>query len=151
MPGDPTGTVGSTAALRVAVRRYPRVGGNLHPPGPGTGAMAFPVSCWPGPARHLRRRSSHYRALGAGVGTVAAENPQANLEIPDHGPTQRWPAQLCIRPAAVLGDSRVASRRPPRRNRRAVLIAFSRPTTGRQQARFWDRECNGDVTTVTSR
>src|SRR5450759_5374092 len=111
VPGDPTGTVGSTTPLRVAVRRHPRAGGNLHPPGLGAGAMAFPLSCRPGPARYLRRRSSRYRALGARVGTVAAENPKANLEIPHHGPTQRRPAQLCIGPAAVLGDSRVASRR----------------------------------------
>src|ERR1035441_4017944 len=108
MPGDPTGTVGSTAALRVAVRRHPRAGGNLHPPGLGAGAMAFPVSCRPGLARHLRRGSRRYRALGARVGTVAAENPKADLEIPYHGPTQRWQIQLCIGPAAVLGDSRVA-------------------------------------------
>ena len=51
------------------------------------------------------------RALGARVGTVAAKDPKADREIPDHGPTQRWPAQLCIGPAAVLGDSRVAGRR----------------------------------------
>ena len=31
---------------------------DLYPPGPGAGAMAFPVSCRPGPARHLGRRSS---------------------------------------------------------------------------------------------
>src|ERR1019366_7328402 len=111
VPGDPTGTVGSTAALRVAVRRHPRVGADLHPPGLGAGAMAFPVSCWPGAARHLGRRSNRYRALGAGVGAVAAENPKANLEIPHHGPTQRWQIQLCIGPAAILGDSRAASRR----------------------------------------
>ena len=30
-----------------------------------------------------------------------------------------------------------------------MLIVFERPTTNRQQARFWDRECNGDFTTVT--
>src|ERR1035441_6187444 len=110
--------------------------------------MAFSVSCRPGPARHLRGGSSHDRALGARVGTLTAENPQTNLEIPHHGPAQRWPALLCIGPAAILGDSRVASRRPPRRNRRAVLIVFERPTTNRQQARFWDRACNGDVTTA---
>src|ERR1039457_6505584 len=120
MPGDPTGTVGSTAALRVAVRRHPRTGGNLHPPGPGAGAMAFPVSCRPGTARHLRGGSSHYRARGARVGTVAAENPEADLEIPHHGPTQRWPAQLRIGPAAVLGDSRVASRGQMRNSRGAA-------------------------------
>src|ERR1017187_104633 len=128
MPGDPTGTVGSTAALRVAVRRHPRAGGNLHPPGPGVGAMALPLSCRSGPARYLRRRSSHYRALGARVGTVAAENPEADLEIPYHGPTQRWPAQLRIGPAAVLGDSRVAGRRRPRNGRRRFLIISELPT-----------------------
>jgi IstB-like ATP binding protein len=36
---------------------------------------------------------------------------KANRKIPDHEPTQRRPAQLCIGPAAVLGDSRVANRR----------------------------------------
>jgi hypothetical protein len=46
--------------------------------------------------------------LGARVGTVAAENSRANLKIPYHRPTQRWQIQLCISPAAVLGDSRVA-------------------------------------------
>src|SRR5664279_3188756 len=144
MPGDPTGTIGSTAALRVTVRRYPRTGADLHPPGVGAGAMAFPLSCRPGLARHLRRRSSRYRALGAGVGAVTAENPKADLEIPHHGPTQRWPAQLCIGPTAVLGDSRVASRRQWRRSRRATLIVFERSTTHQQPERFWDRKCNGD-------
>src|SRR5450759_5350812 len=127
MPGNPTGTAGSAAALRVTVRWHPRTGGNLHPPGVGAGAMAFPVSCWPGLARHLRRRSSRDRALGARVGTVAAENPKANLEIPHHGPTQRWPAQLCIGPAAVLGDSRVANRRQWRINTPAALIIMRMP------------------------
>src|ERR1035441_10934639 len=116
MPGDNSGTVGSTAALRVAIRRHPRAGGNLHPPGLGAGAMAFPVSCWSGLARHLGRRSSPHRALGVRVEPVAAENPKANLEIPYHRPTQWWPAQLCIGPATVLGDSRVASRRQRRIN-----------------------------------
>ena len=36
---------------------------DLHPPGLGAGAMAFPLSCRPGLARHLRRGSSRYRAL----------------------------------------------------------------------------------------
>src|ERR1019366_4459045 len=116
VPGDPTGTVGPTAALRVTVRRHPRVGGNLHPPGTGAGAMAFSLSCWPGLARHLGRRSSQYRALGARVGTVAAKNPKADREIPYHGPAPRRPAHICIGPAAVLGHTRVASRRQGRIN-----------------------------------
>ncbi len=49
--------------LRVAVCRHPRTGGNLHPPGLGAGAMAFPVPCWPSLAWHLRRGSSRHRAL----------------------------------------------------------------------------------------
>src|SRR5664280_1847781 len=136
MPGDPTRTVGSTAALRVAVRRHPRTGADLHPPSLGARAMAFPVSCRPGLARHLRRRSSHYRALGARVGTVAAANPTADLEIPDHGPPQRWPAQLCIGPAAVLGDSRVAGRRPRRITRRpsSIVIRMSGASLGAASA-----------------
>src|SRR5664280_1569810 len=52
-----------TYALRVAVRRYPRAGGNLHPSGLGAGAMAFPLSCRPGLARHLRTRSGDHRAF----------------------------------------------------------------------------------------
>src|ERR1035438_5978196 len=132
MPGDLTGTVGSTAALRVAVRRHPRAGADLHPSGLGAGAMAFTVSCRPGLARHFRRGSSHHRPLGAGVGTDAAENPKANLEIPDHGPAKRWPAQLCIGSAAVLGDSRVASRRTRRSNTRSssIVIRMSRAGFG---------------------
>jgi hypothetical protein len=59
--------------------------------------------------------------------TVAAENPKADLEIPYHGPTQWWPAQLCIGPAAVLGDSRVASRRR-RSGRWHVPIVSELPT-----------------------
>src|SRR5450759_3080263 len=42
---------------------------------------------------------------------LATENPKANLEVPYHGPTQRWQIQLCLGPAPVLGDSRVARRR----------------------------------------
>jgi hypothetical protein len=103
-------------------------------------AMAFPVSCRPGPARHLRTRSSRHRALGAGVGTVAAENPQANLEIPYHGPTQRGPAQLCLGPAAVLGDSRVASRRQPRINTPAALIIMRMPWVSRPTSAVLDSE-----------
>ncbi len=41
----------------------PRAGGDLYSSSFGTGAMAFPVSCRPGPAGHLRRRSSRDRAL----------------------------------------------------------------------------------------
>src|ERR1019366_1223822 len=46
------------------------------------------------------------------------------LEIPHHRPAQRWPAQLCIGPAAVLGDSRVASRRQGRINTRSSPIVI---------------------------
>jgi hypothetical protein len=116
-----------TAALRVAVRRHPRVGADLYPPGLRAGAMAFPLSCRPGLARHLRRRGNRHRALGARVGTVAAENPKANLEVPDHGPAQRRPAQLCIGPAAVLGDSRVAGRRQWRVNTGSSSIVIRMP------------------------
>src|ERR1035438_10707415 len=111
----------------LTVRRHPRAGADLHPPGLGAGAMAFPLSCRPSPARHLGRRSGSYCALGAGVGPIAAENPKADLEIPYHGPTQRWSAQLCIGPAAVLGDSRVASRRR-RSGRWHVPIVSELPT-----------------------
>ena len=30
-----------------------------------------------------------------------------------------------------------------------MLIVFERPTTNRQQARFWDRECNGASSPIT--
>ena len=48
-----------------------------------------------------------------GWGLSQRKIQSANLEIPHHGPAQRWPAQLCVGPAAVLGDTRVASRRQP--------------------------------------
>jgi hypothetical protein len=104
-----------------AVRRHPRGRANLYPPGVGAGAMAFQLSCRPGLARHLRRRKPIPCTLSR-VGTVAAGNPKANLESPHHGPAQRWPAQLCIGPAGVLGDSRVASRRPRRIYKRSSSI-----------------------------
>jgi len=54
--------------------------------------------------------------------TVVAEGPKANREIPNHGPSQWWPEQLCVGPAAVLGDTPVASRRPTRNSHRHDLI-----------------------------
>ena len=46
-----------------------------------------------------------------GLGLSQRKIPNADLEIPHYGPTQGWPIQLCIGPTAILGDTRVASRR----------------------------------------
>ncbi len=49
------------------------------------------------------------------AGTVATEDPQADLEIPDHRSAQRWQVYVCLGSATLLGNSRAASRDQRRR------------------------------------
>ena len=95
--------------------------------------------------KQLLAYTANLPGFGVGSGTVTAENPTADLETPDNRPTQRGPAQLCIGSAAVLGNSRVASRRPREiESRSSSIIRMSRTTPVSALRHQSGREnCNG--------
>src|SRR5271165_4022720 len=101
MPGDHPRITGSTTALRAAVRRHPRTGEDLHPPGPGARTVAVSVSCRSITARHLRTGSCRDRAVRAWWAAAAAENPQTDCEIPDYRSTSRGQTHLRLCPPAI--------------------------------------------------